>query len=316
MRKIIVGADGGGTKTRFAALDVSSGKIVSKSESGSIHWLSLGIKEASRQLKTGVEALGISRDETIAVSLGDPSLDDSDPSDGEVLREAARELCAPGGKSFSKSDVFMALYGLSRGEPAALVVSGTGSMGAALTEPSKDGSGLVTVGGWGEPTGDPGSGFSIAVAGIKAACDAFDGIGEETPLCEEVLKFFGAASPRSLIGVLNSPEADRAFVAAFAPRVEDCALRGDLVSARILDAAGETLAKYAVSLLSRIRTPAPRLGYYGGILLNCRAVREKMTSFVRERFPNAVISRPDHPPEIAAALFAADRMGIKLEIKI
>ena len=317
MKKIIVGVDGGGTKSRFAALDCETGVIAAVSESGSIHALSLGLDEAARQLGRGIAALGIERDGIAAVSIGDPSLDDGDPADGEPLRRAALEFCAPDGICVSKSDVFMALYGFSRGEPAALLVSGTGSMGVAFTEPYRlgGGGGLVTVGGWGYPTGDPGSGYSIAVAGIRAAADAFDGVGPRTALCGEALKFFGAETPHDLIGILNSPKAGRAFIASFAPRVEHCAANGDAVGAGILENAGETLAKYAISLLSRLGPDRRRLGFYGGILLRCRPVREKTEKLVRERFQDAVTEIPSVLPEVGAALFAADQLGIKTEPK-
>ncbi len=304
MRKIIVGVDGGGTKSRFAALDALSGEVIAGSESGSIHTLSLGIDEAARQLKAGVEALGIEREELVCISIGDPSLDDCDPSDGEPLREAARALCAPGGVCFSKSDVFMALYGLSRGAPAALLVSGTGSMGVALT-----GSGVVSIGGWGEPVRDPGSGYWIAAEALGAAMNAFDGVGEPTALCGEALSFFGVREPRELIGVFNRPEADRAYVAAFAPRVEVCAENGDAAAGAILGKAGRILGDYGAALLAKLGGESPVLGVYGGILLNCRPVREACEKRVRERFPDAAIVEPPVPPQVAAALYAADRLA-------
>lgn len=62
-------------------------------------------------------------------------------------------------------DVYMALYGLTKGEEGILLISGTGSMGVAIDKDTN----LHTVGGWGRPTNDNGSGYYIAVEGIKAA---------------------------------------------------------------------------------------------------------------------------------------------------
>ena len=59
-----------------------------------------------------------------------------------------------------------------------LIIAGTGSMGLALAEPYHHGGSnrYLTVGGWANPTSDPGSGFDIATQGIQAAFHAFDGI--------------------------------------------------------------------------------------------------------------------------------------------
>ena len=311
MRRIIIGADGGGTKTRLAAFDADTFEFVSSSVCGSIHWLSLGVRTAADELGKGIASLGIGRgDEIVAVSAGDPSLDDSDPSRGREFLELAGKEYAPGARLFSKSDVFMALYAFSRGKPAALLVGGTGSMGAALTEqydfsrPSR----LFTVGGWGDPVRDPGSGYHAALSAIGAALDAFDGIGEKTTICGAVLDYFGVKNPRELIDVFNPGSVSRAFVADFARMVEECADAGDAVAARILSAEGETLGRYALSLLGVLPEGEKRLGLYGGFLTKCRAVRETAERTVREKYPRAEIAEPDVPAQTGAALYAADAL--------
>ncbi|MBP5270351.1 MAG: hypothetical protein ILO42_05265, partial [Clostridia bacterium] len=199
MRRIIIGADGGGTKTRLAALDADTLQPVASAVCGSIHWLSMGVPAAARELEKGIASLGLGSDDSIAaVSVGDPSVEDSDTSPGEEFIKLAVKVSAPEAAIFSKSDVFTALYAFSRGQPAALLVAGTGSMGVALTEPfdfSRPAR-LFTVGGWGEPARDPGSGYHAALSAIAAALDAFDGIGEKTALCGEVLGWFEAGKPR------------------------------------------------------------------------------------------------------------------------
>ncbi len=316
MRRIIIGIDGGGTKTRCAALDARTGELAASSVCGSIHALTHGTELAVQRIGEGIAALGLGAEDAVeAISIGDPSIDDEEPEEGAELRARAEAFCSPGGRCFSKSDVFMALYGLSRGEPAALLVSGTGSMGVAMTEPYRLGRGgaLRTVGGWGAPTGDPGSAFDIASSAIRAAAAAFDGIASDTALGTELMRFFGASSPRALIGILNAESADRAAVAAFAPCVERCAEAGDPAARTILKEAGNVLGRYALVLLGRLGTDAPLLGLYGGVLLRCRSVREETERAVKTTYPRARTVTPDVPPEIGAALFAADELGIRFD---
>ena len=311
MRRIIIGADGGGTKTCLVALDADTLAAVASAECGGIHWLSAGVPAAALELEKGIEALDLGSEDSItAVSVGDPSVEDSDVSAGEDFVMRAAQRVAPGARYFSKSDVFMALYAFSRGEPAALLVAGTGSMGIALTEPygfSRPAR-LFTVGGWGERVRDPGSGYHAALSAIGAALDAFDGAGEDTALCQEVLEYFGAGKPRDLIEIFNGGSLTRPFVAGFARRAAECAEAGDAVAAGILRSEGEKLGGYALSLLGALPPGGKKLGFWGGLLTKCRAVREAAEKTVWEKMPDADISVPAVPAEVGAALYAADAM--------
>ena len=112
MRNVLIGVDGGGTKTNLIALDAATGQTVATASSGSIHALSLGMETAVKNLKSGIAALKLSTNDTIlGLSIGDPSIDDSDPSAlaGEEFRRRAKAFCLPNGKCLSKSDVLKAL---------------------------------------------------------------------------------------------------------------------------------------------------------------------------------------------------------------
>ena len=116
---------------------------------------------------------------------------------------------------FIRSDAFMALYGHTRGREGVVLISGTGAMGLAC---DKNGA-LHTVGGWGRLTGDEGSGYYIALSGIKAALRAYDGIGKPTSLTEILPKYFGCDSMRRLIDVFyGSPPPE---IAPFAETVAE-----------------------------------------------------------------------------------------------
>ncbi len=315
---MIIGADGGGTKTNLIAVDADSGKQLAVSTAGSIHSYSLGMETAVANMEIGLKGLGLEPDDRIvAISIGDPALDDSDPAAGEPLRRQmyAQGLCPSNAACFSKSDVFMALYAFSGGAPGALLVAGTGSMGVALSRPYCHGGDntLLTVGGWGQPTNDPGSGCAIAVGGITAAMNAFDGVAPATSLCEEALAFYGVASPRELIDVFNGPYITRSKIAAFATRVDACAQAGDAVAAAILTEAGEMLGRYGLSMLRQMEGAERRLGLYGSVLVNNAGVRAILTETVRKEYPEASVTVLTRSPEYGAARFAADALGIRWE---
>lgn len=308
MRNILIGADGGGTKTTLLAVDAASGRTVATATGGSIHALSLGLDTALTNLRNTLAMLRLTaEDRILALSIGDPAIDDGDPHAGDSFCAAVRASGMLPAETviLSKSDVFMALYGFTLGSAGALLIAGTGSMGIAIDA----GGAVSTLGGWCEPTTDPGSGHYIGVEGVKAALSAFDGIAPETALCDKLLAFFDCTAPRDLIGHLNSPETNRTKLASFSREVADAAGDGDAVAGDILRRAGEVLGRYGVALLDRI-APTRRLGIYGSVLMKNREVRHFFTEHVLTVHPDAVIEPPKYPPEYGAVRFAADTLHI------
>lgn len=311
MRKIIIGIDGGGTKTNFAAFDIESRCFIAQSTAKGINISSWGLKGAVKNLLDGIQMLGLQKEDHItAISIGDPSVDD----DGSVPHLLKRELENSGQfpdstKIYSRSDVFMALYAFSGGEPAALVVAGTGSMAVAAPKGYRhnEKNELLTVGGWGGISPDRGSGYDIAATALIAAMDSFDKIAAPTALCEAALKFFKAEKPRDLIPILGVSK-KRSEIAAFSVQVDVCAMQGDNTAAKIIQNAGSSLGKYAVSLLRRMNPAARRVGIYGSVLLNSQGVRTAFESEIRREFPDAVIEAPSRPPEAGAVYYALDAL--------
>ncbi len=313
LKNILIGVDGGGTKTNLVAVEATSGSVVATATSGSIHTLSLGYETACKNLAQGVQKLALSpQDAILGIALGDPAIDDTPATekDGLPLRRFGQSFCVKQGTCFAKSDVFMALYAFTGGAPGAFLVAGTGSMGVAITKPYHHAgeNPVLTVGGWGDPTCDPGSGCYIAVEAIKASLNAFDGVGPDTGLCKALLDFYGVRAPRELIDRFNGENATRSDWAVFARQVDDVAMAGDRVAQAILKNAGEVLAAYANRMLKEMEHP--QIGIYGSILLKCQTVNRIFTQKVLEMHPTAKIQIPQHPPEYGAAMFAADALGI------
>ena len=311
---VIIGVDGGGTKTNLVALNAATGAEVARATTGSINVYFGGLDQAAANMRQALDALALGEDDrVIAVGVGDPALDDSCLAEGQALREKIGAL-VPGAVCLSKSDVFMALYAFTGGAPGALMVAGTGSMGVGMKAHYRfDGENpLLTVGGWGNPTTDPGSGNDIGTRGICAALDAFDGIGPETALCRAAMDFYGAAEPRQLVAILNGEDMTRSRIAAFSRQVARCAETGDPVSKAILESAGRTLGSYACSMLRQICGAVP-VGAYGSVLVNNGEVRRIFTETIQKEFPLAQVSIPRQPPEYGAARFAAHSLGIRWE---
>ena len=320
MRELIIGVDGGGTKTKLSAMDIATGEIVSSSTVGGINSCALTLQGASKNLAEGIRALRLtSQDLVKALSIGDPGIDDSVPNQGIALQKeiAASGLLSEDTQYYSASDVFMALYAFTRGEAGALIVAGTGSMGVAFPQRYMFGAEnkIETVGGWGYPVPDKGSGYAIAVDGIEAAMDAYDGIAPATLLTEALKKFFGVSEFRETIGIFNGGGLKKSDIAAFARQVDLCASEGDGIAKKILQRSGTVLGKYAISLLNRVPSEFHRVGTYGSVLVRNRFVRKAFERTVRNTFNEAEICIPDFPPEIGAIYYALDAQESKNRLK-
>ncbi len=292
---ILIGADGGGTKTKLAAFE--DGIRIAESLAGPLNYRVLPPEEAARNLAEGLDALGIPPDMTAAMGIADPSLDDAPGEDDEAAnafyRILGERLPFP---VYARSDVFVTLEGLTRGGPGTLVIAGTGSMGMARNAQGE----LRVAGGWGRLTGDEGSGYFIAVRGIRAALRAADGLDAPTALTGALLHHFGVPSPRALIPVLyGEPEPD---IASFAVEVARCAEEGDAAASGILLDAADRLAEIA-ALLARW-SGSPTVGIWGSVLTENRQVRERFEASLRAEIRDAAVVLPPVSAEEAAADYA------------
>ena len=303
MRDIIVGIDGGGTKTKAAAID-NNGKLIAQSESGSMNYNFLSMSECVANVCEAIRGLNLGADcQIIACAIGDASIDDEVPHN--LSEQFISEIRAQAGLNndvpvLLKSDVFMSLYGLTQGSPGVLIISGTGSMGIGIDKQGQ----IVTAGGWGRPGTDKGSGYDIAVAGLSAVFEASDGTMRQTKLTEKALEFYKVDKPRELIGIFNSDDCTRSDIAAFAPLVAQCAKEGDTAARIIISTAAEDLAAYACALIKRINYPACNVGIYGGVFQNNLDIQADFKDLIRRDFPEVIVKFPDIPPEIAAAHYA------------
>jgi len=194
---VIIGADGGGTKTKLAASD-GAGNILGYACCGGINYNYYGIEQCRANLTSGIKSLlkSINAPDYDYLSVGLCALSEA-ATDGEK-----KFFCGgvfDPGKILLQSDVYMALTGAFPLSDGIMAVSGTGTMCVA----KKDGE-IFISGGWGYLLGDEGSGYYIALRGMRAAIKNSEGGGQKTAISEKLFKYFNIAEPRSLIDVLYS----------------------------------------------------------------------------------------------------------------
>ena len=121
--------------------------------------------------------------------------------------------------------------------PGIAAISGTGSNTFGVNSQGA----AWRCGGWGHIVGDEGSGYMVAVNGIRAALTYRDGRNEWTALVPRLLDFYRLQHIEDIKPIIYR-DFDKARIAAFAAQVAEAAAEGDEIAARIFRQAAADLA--------------------------------------------------------------------------
>ena len=302
--RYFIGVDGGGTYTKAVAAN-QAGKICACAFGDTINFNAVSFDTAQKNLEELLDRLTqtLGNGHIDQIFIGCSALDNA-ADDTLTHRLLGRYGSLDAGMN---SDLYVALIGHVLDKSGVMIVSGTGSMGIARSLSGE----IYICGGWGYAFGDEGSAFNIAVKGLRAATQYYDGRGEPTLLYEAMMDFFQLNEPRDLVPILYHPALDRKRAAGFSVCVSKCCEAGDDIACRILEGAAADLASIAGVLIERVEQFSS-IAVYGGVLQNDRFVRESFTCRMQKRWPGIKIVDPEMPPEIGAVAAAMQRSGVKV----
>lgn len=299
--KVVLGIDGGGTKTAAVVID-ESGQVRGRAQAGSTNWNSVGREKARENLQRVIESAlieaGRSAVHVGAVCIGAAGVDR--PGDRKRMTEWLQEI-VPGAAVAVYNDAVAALASGTEGEIYGLVIiSGTGMIVYGFDREGNS----ARAGGWGALIGDPGGGYALARDGLEAIARAADGRGPETTLTQTILEHLELTRPEDLIGWAYADYTWQRF-AALAPLVIQCAEDGDPVADRILDQGARALADGARAVVARLglREEAFPLVLSGGTL-RPGPYAERVAAELQRHLPDAQIIQPKMEPAAGAALLA------------
>ncbi|MBC5766262.1 BadF/BadG/BcrA/BcrD ATPase family protein [Ramlibacter albus] len=186
MVEYVLGIDGGGSGTR-AWLARVAGALLGRGDAGPSA-LGQGVAQAWRNVELSARAAFEDADvawpgwHTCAAVCALSGV--SNPPWREAFLAADPGLALLD----AETDSFAMLVGALGGKPGAIVAAGTGSIGEVLRP---DGT-RSTVGGWGFPVGDEGSGAWLGLQAVRHAQAALDGRERAGPLAQSIWKQCGA----------------------------------------------------------------------------------------------------------------------------
>ncbi|HVE78277.1 MAG TPA: BadF/BadG/BcrA/BcrD ATPase family protein [Gemmatimonadaceae bacterium] len=307
MTAIVVGVDGGGSKTRALVAD-ERGTAIGDVE-GPPSAVRPGGVEASADVIAAIvrDALASCNmthvvPKVLCVGVAGVGRDAERHAFWQALvsRELAEETVVHADATIALDDAF--------GDgPGVLLIAGTGSVAVA-----RGPTGAVDrCGGWGPVFGDEGGGSWIGRRALSVVAAAADGREPETALTGAILTAAQVSEVRDLIAWAAA--ATPAQMATLAPAVMSVAEAGDLRANSLLSIAVEELALHVRTMARRLfgdeRASVP-VAFAGGLLARGSALRKRLEHRLRAAVPGAQVRAEPVDPARGAVRGALRFLGV------
>ena len=254
---LYLGIDAGGTHTR-ARLVSGDGLVLGTGEAGGAN-TPRGLPQALRAIEDcytrAIVEAGLNTEQvaSIRAGIGTAGLN------RRGFLTGLKAHAFPFQSTAFASDAAIANLGAHAGGDGAIVIVGTGSVGFGRV-----GDRVFTLGGYGFPVSDEGSGAELGLRAIRRSLWARDGRIAHTAMTDEVLEHFHG-SPGEIVAWTS--RATPADYGAFAPIVLDHAIRGDAVAELIVQDAARRIEAMIRTLFE---FGAPQCCLMGGVALRMR----------------------------------------------
>lgn len=304
--RLYVGVDGGQSSTRAVVAD-DSGQVLGRGSGGPCNHAAHAEGEARlrRAITESVGGALANAGFAPSVRLRGACLGMSGGPDHK--RRIVSELIAAETVTV-KTDAEAALEGAALGQPAAVVIAGTGAISVARGRNGR----IARSGGWGYIFGDEGSAFHIVRLAMRNCLAWEEGWGEPEPA--ELKKMFlqetGSSGLLEALHRFYTPEWPRRRVAGLARRVDELAEGGDKASRWILRNCAESLSALANTSIQQVDPAGLGLTVYplGGVF---------RSRWVMKRFElscdglGCPIRQPSHDGAVGALLLAYRADGLE-----
>ena len=303
---LVLGVDGGGTKTHALIAD-DGGGVLGFGISGPSNWEDVGVDAAAAALQSAVrEALadaGVSPGDIVATVVGLAGVDF--PSD-EAMMSGVPESVGITSPFRILNDSFVALRAGTNHPWGVVVIAGTGSVVAGRNPAAE----TFRTFGLGPMFGDFGSGTDVSAEAVTAVAQEVAGLGPHTSLTERLAAATETISP---LEFLEGVARGRIANTIFAPQVFDAAEAGDLVARRILEHAGASLGDAAGHVARQLKMEDSEfeLVLAGGLFRRDSRILTPALEATVKRFARfAVPARLEAPPAVGAVLLALELAAI------
>lgn len=311
----VLGIDGGGTKT-ICVLINSAGEVCGRGEAGPSNYQTVGLDAAGQSIALAIRrAVPPEMDfaDIAAIGLGLAGV--GRPEDQVVVHSMVQQLpyrndypvalTLPPECVYVSHDCAIALAGGTHENVGIVAVAGTGSIAYGRNHEGVTG----RVGGWGYLLGDEGSGYDIAIQGLRAVMRAYDGRQPPTRLTTDLMNKLELKSIEDLIGIVYRGNWKPKDIAALAPLVNAAAVAGDPVANEIIaTAVGELVRMTGILCESLFGDRPVEIVTLGGVWAGTANIRDRFEQEITRQYPQAKVIWPLHEPAYGAGILAWEQV--------
>lgn len=294
---MLIGVDGGGTKTEFVLVS-ETGTVYKRIILSGCNPNAVGMDRAVNILQTGCGTLLKLADGIQGIFVGVSGLDSGNHTG---LMQKRLEEQYPKIKIWCKNDIFNVIGCGKNPERCVAAICGTGMIVYA----NQNGK-LRHFGGRGYLLDRGGSGYHIGRDALCAAQDDRDGLGEHTILTKLVEEKLGSTV---WDGIQNIYSKNQSYIASFTPCVFRAYEMGDMIAGQILGKNAECLAElinYAVDCCN-----AGNYVVASGSILQQRADFRKMLG--SKLHQSIELEVPEYPPIYGACIMGCRMCEVDTE---
>lgn len=309
-QKLILGIDGGGTKTEMVLANEQE-KILARIITGPTNIHTVSKTDAIRALKKGKVELykkaKISSSKKLhAVGAGFAGIDShQDQLKANAIVAKSLGVLVPKNKYLHVvNDTIIGFWsGTTKGE-GICVIGGTGSNAYAVNAKGK----IAWAGGLDWKMADEGSGFEQGWKAMRAAAKSADGRGKKTILEKMILQHHGVKSIRDLLPIVyGRKEYGKHEFGKLALLVEKAAIKGDAVAKQIANESADELVLLGASVARQLTFSKQKqfdLVMIGGVLQKDPIVNKRFKREFKKLYPKAVMIVPTVKPVMGAIRLA------------
>jgi N-acetylglucosamine kinase-like BadF-type ATPase len=302
MAKLIIGIDGGGTKTDCAVADLS-GHVHHIATGKAANFLAIGSDQVVRNLFGLIEEnlfkteADFSDVEMILIGAAGAGRKE----DANLLENKLNEYVTSEGVHLKLvkvvSDAEIALEGAFSGRPGCILIAGTCSILYAKDEKST----IHRIGGFGKAIGDEGSGYSIGKKALAAVGKQFDGRGDETLITNLLKKERDITSLDDLINKVYKENFD---IASVAKLVIEAADLGDSIAEIILNEESNELLSHIKVIKNKFKSDKINVALIGSLIDNQNFYSNLLKNKIEMKLSYVEITEQENPPVVGAILTA------------
>jgi N-acetylmuramic acid 6-phosphate etherase len=293
-KQLILGIDGGATKTDWALCEMRAGELRLVKE-GRLGPGSMKLLEASA-LRELLSVLPAEASHIGLFMAGCATL-----RDRRTLEKIASSVWPNAAirVGSDRDSGFAAAFGHGDG---ITIIAGTGSAVTGRFSGNED-----RAGGWGHLLGDSGGGYDLAIRALRRVLFDFDTGRRITDLARDILRTLGLNTLRELTSWAQTAQKNdlaRLTPLLFEHKVE---------AGEILKEGSEALARLTAAVCRRLGFRDPAVQLMGGVFVNQPVYVRMFASALQHEWPGSQVSVCRTLPSLGAAFLAADASAVGAE---